>query len=109
MKPSIKPIVDFFTYLNKPKCVIMKGIRIDNRCVFFIGYDADYYLNEYSNKVVKFKNMPGEYYARNIEYRVWTIRNLIKWRRIIGNSTRHAVLEKTKYGWKNLREQKWGL
>ena len=76
----------------RPKYLVMRGVRVGNRMILFIGSHPEYSRDEYGNKVVRFSNRSGEYYQSNIYRKIRTFKQLIKWYRLIGSGSR--VIEK---------------
>ena len=77
-------ILKIIKYWFKPKCVVMKGIQINNVALMFIGYNPQYSTDDFGVKTVKFSNHKSEFYVSNIYRRIWTLKSLCKWRRLIG-------------------------
>ena len=96
-------------YFHKPRYVIMKGICVEDRCLLYLGVNAEYSKDDYNNTLVSFSNRKqiygGEryfYYSNRLYKRIWTFKQLIRWRRLLGKSG-EAVLRKTKLnGWEKL-------
>ena len=80
-------IFDIIDYWLHPKYVVMRGVKIDNRMIMFIGAHPVFSKDEYGNKVVSFSNVNSAYYAKAIHKRIWTFGELRKWRRLIGKTT----------------------
>ena len=95
-------ICDLIDYYLNPKYVVMKGIGIDNRAIMFLGVTSWRGKDGYGNKVIKFKNQKYEYYYNKIYIRIWTIKQLKHWRKMIGVDTR--CLEKRKGKWCRLEK-----
>tara|TARA_R110002012_G_scaffold275534_1_gene462172 strand:- start:1 stop:291 length:291 start_codon:yes stop_codon:yes gene_type:complete len=76
----------------------MRGVRIGNRAIMFIGTQPRFIKDAYGNIGVGFKNQDNEFYASNIYKRIWTFKQLIKWRRLIGKNN-YAILDKKGSEW----------
>lgn len=85
-------------YYFRPRYVVMKGLQIDNRRVMFIGAVQAFSKDDYGNSVMNFKNSPHRYYADKIYKRIWTFRQLMKWRRLLGSKT--TVVKYELFRWK---------
>lgn len=96
-----KGVIAYIRYYKNPKYVVMKGCRVDNRQVMFIGSHPTVIVNDYGVKIIKFKNVKGDYYFNNIYKRVWTFKELLQWRRKIGSQ------KVVGWGVLELREGKW--
>jgi len=99
-------IADFIEYFFRPKYVIMRGAHIDNRALLFIGSSA-IYIREDNIGYVEFRNMnnifnkPYRYYSSNIYKKIYSRKELKKWRKLLGD--RHeAVLEYRCMDWRRL-------
>ena len=77
-------LVMFVRYYRAPTCVVMKGARVDGRFIAHLGVNAEYSIDDYGNRLVKFSNRNYEYYASNIHVKIWNKRQLIFWRRLLG-------------------------
>ena len=81
-------LIDLIDYWLHPKYVVMRGIKIENRMIMYIGANPVYSKDDHGNKTVSFSNCDFNYYATNIYKRIWTLKELIKWRRLIGKTSR---------------------
>jgi len=82
-----------------PKYLIMKGIQIDNRTIMFIGAHPKYAVDDYGNKILTFSNTDTTaYYASNIHARIYTLKGLRKWRKLIGRRNQRC-LSKVFFSW----------
>ncbi len=80
-------IFDIIDYLLHPKYVVMRGIKIENRMIMFIGSHPVFSETLSGDKILRFSNNNAVFYKKNIYKRIWTYRELIKWRRLIGKTT----------------------
>jgi len=81
-------IFDLIDYWLHPKYVVMRGIKIENRMIMFIGSNPVFSETLSGDKILRFSNNSAAFYKDNIYKRIWTYRELIKWRRLIGKTTR---------------------
>lgn len=88
---------NFLKYYLKPRYVIMKGISIEDRAIMFIGAHPKFEKNNIGQRLVTFKNRRNKYYASNIYKRIWTLKSLIKWRRLIGKNNKCIVRKNFKH------------
>jgi len=80
-------IFDFIDYWLHPKYVVMRGVKIENRMIMFIGANPVFFETLSGDKILRFSNNRSAFYKGNIYKRIWTYRELIKWRRLIGKTT----------------------
>ena len=79
---------DIIDYWLHPKYVVMRGIKIEKRMIMFIGAHPVCAETLSGDKILRFSNNDATFYKDNIYKRIWTYRDLIKWRRLIGKTTK---------------------
>ena len=80
----------------------MKGIQIDNRAIMFLGIDTELGKEKYyGSSILKFSNMTSKYYPSNIHKRIYTFKQLLKWRRLL-NRTNSECLEYRNFKWQKI-------
>lgn len=67
----------------------MKGLGIDGRFIAFIGAHPEIKINEYGNKEVSFSNRRCNYYYGNVYKKIYTFKDLIFWRRLLGHDIKY--------------------
>lgn len=102
-------MIKFLKYLHRPGYVIMKGACVDDRCLLFLGANAIYSKDDYNNTLVSFSNRKqiyGDdryfYYSNKIYIRIWTFRQLIKWRRLLGKSGERVLRKNALNKWERV-------
>jgi hypothetical protein len=88
-------------YYFRPRYVVMKGLQIDNRAFMFIGARATFLKDEYGNSIMSFSNNEHQYYTDRIYKRIWTFKQLMKWRRLLGKEMK--VVEHRNFRWQELK------
>lgn len=84
----LNDLLCFFRYYRNPRYVVMKGLSIENRALMFVGANPTFKKDEYGSSVVTFTNHDLEYYPSNIYKRIWTFKELMRWRRLLGKGPR---------------------
>lgn len=98
MKSKLNDLLYLAAYYFRPKYVVMKGLQIENRAIMFIGAHPKWASDDYGNAVVRFKNCKYEYCRGKVYRRIWTMRGLRKWRKLVGPDTK--CLTKEFFGWR---------
>jgi hypothetical protein len=80
--------------------VVMKGLQMGNRAIMYIGAHPEFKKDDYGNSVVSFKNCKNEYYSSNIYRRIWTFKQLLRWRRLVGVDTK--CLARSYFKWRRV-------
>jgi len=77
-------IADLIDYWFHPKYVIMRGVQMDDRAIMFIGANPVITTSDCGNKMVAFSNHDNQYYMSAMYKRIWTFKELLKVRRLVG-------------------------
>ena len=104
-------MIDFIGSIVNPKYRIMKGIQIGNRSIFFIGaypipprdtkteIEIHGYIDKNAQSMkISFNNQPLTYWKSGIYRRIYTFKQLLRWRRLLPH-TGSVVLEKRFHKW----------
>lgn len=90
-------VAKFIRSRKNPKYLVMKGIQVEDRFIAFLGANPVYGESEFGVKTVTFSNQKYEYWASNTYKRIYTMRELYFWRRLLGSGTKVITKRKKKH------------
>ena len=111
----LNKLINLYSYWKNPKYRLMKGIKIGNRSIMFIGANPieprdttkelkihGYIDEKHQNRKISFKNQTETYWKSNKVKAIWNFKELMYFRRIIG--TGYKCLEYRKGKWRSIEK-----